>query len=141
MPSFCPNPPGVRADAASGPVQRDATKFAQVCHQARPAERFSETSLNENERLGPTSYERSVNLHRASHTTSTTLWPQYWVERNCFVVRSMIKPWCEILTSFKQPQKTQLPWNPAKPWDGLGFRSVQANGAGAAPRMRELPVG
>ena len=38
------------------------------------------------------------------------------------------------------PQKTQLPWDPARPYAGLGFRSIQASAAGAAPRLRELPV-
>jgi 3',5'-cyclic AMP phosphodiesterase CpdA len=38
------------------------------------------------------------------------------------------------------PQKTQLPWNPDKPYDGLGFRSVRAGASSAAPTMRELPV-
>jgi 3',5'-cyclic AMP phosphodiesterase CpdA len=36
------------------------------------------------------------------------------------------------------PQKTQLPWNAALPYEGLGFRSVHA-GAGA-PRPTELPI-
>jgi hypothetical protein len=37
------------------------------------------------------------------------------------------------------PTKTQLPWDPAQPYKGLGFRSVQAS-ASAAPRLRELPL-
>jgi 3',5'-cyclic AMP phosphodiesterase CpdA len=35
------------------------------------------------------------------------------------------------------PQKTQLPWDSGRPWNGLGFRSVQAGASGAAPRMRK----
>lgn len=38
------------------------------------------------------------------------------------------------------PQKTQLPWNPAQPYKGLGYRSVQASAAGAPPQMSELAV-
>ena len=37
------------------------------------------------------------------------------------------------------PQKTQLPWDPAHPYKGLGFRAVSGT-AGAAPRMRELAL-
>jgi 3',5'-cyclic AMP phosphodiesterase CpdA len=39
------------------------------------------------------------------------------------------------------PAKTQLPWDPAQPYKGLGFRSVKANAYGTAPKLRELPVG
>jgi len=35
------------------------------------------------------------------------------------------------------PQKTQLPWNPAQPYQGLGWRSVAASSAGAAPTISE----
>lgn len=38
------------------------------------------------------------------------------------------------------PQKTQLPWNAALPYDGLGFRSVRAGGSIAVPQIRELPL-
>lgn len=38
------------------------------------------------------------------------------------------------------PQKTQLPWDAARPYQGLGFRTVAASGGGAAPRLRELPL-
>ena len=36
--------------------------------------------------------------------------------------------------------KTQLPWNLAQPYHGLGFRRVQAGAGGAAPTMWELPI-
>jgi 3',5'-cyclic AMP phosphodiesterase CpdA len=39
------------------------------------------------------------------------------------------------------PQKTQLPWDPAQPYKGLGYRSVQASASGRPPAMRELPAG
>ncbi len=38
------------------------------------------------------------------------------------------------------PQKTQLPWDAAQPYKGLGFRSVRATASGAAQGMRELPL-
>jgi 3',5'-cyclic AMP phosphodiesterase CpdA len=38
------------------------------------------------------------------------------------------------------PAKTQLPWNAAQPFQGLGFRAVQAGASGAAPKMWELPI-
>lgn len=37
-------------------------------------------------------------------------------------------------------QKTQLPWDAAQPYKGLGYRAVQAGGTGAAPRMREISM-
>ena len=36
------------------------------------------------------------------------------------------------------PQKTQLPWDPAQPYKGLGFRSVQVGGGGL--RATEHPI-
>ena len=36
------------------------------------------------------------------------------------------------------PQKTQLPWDPAQPYKGLGFRAVQAGNG--APRITEYPI-
>jgi len=39
------------------------------------------------------------------------------------------------------PQKTQLPWDAAQPYKGLGFRSVEASASGAAPKLREQPLG
>lgn len=38
------------------------------------------------------------------------------------------------------PAKTQLPWNPAEPYKGLGYRAVTASASGNPPRMRELPL-
>ncbi len=35
------------------------------------------------------------------------------------------------------PVKTQTPWDPARPYQGLGFRTLQAGASGAAPSMRE----
>ena len=37
------------------------------------------------------------------------------------------------------PQKTQLPWDAAQPYKGLGFRSVGA-GAASVPKLREHPI-
>jgi 3',5'-cyclic AMP phosphodiesterase CpdA len=37
--------------------------------------------------------------------------------------------------------KTQLPWNAAKPYDGLGWRTVRATASGAAQQMREQNIG
>ena len=37
--------------------------------------------------------------------------------------------------------KTQLPWNAAKPYDGLGWRTVRATASGAAQQMREHNIG
>ncbi len=37
--------------------------------------------------------------------------------------------------------KTQLPWNGAKPYDGLGWRTVRATASGAAQQMREHNIG
>ena len=39
------------------------------------------------------------------------------------------------------PQKTQLPWDAAQPYKGLGYRSVEASASGAAPKLRERPLG
>ena len=36
------------------------------------------------------------------------------------------------------PQKTQLPWNEARPFQGLGWRSVEMQGASAKPRERSI---
>ena len=38
-------------------------------------------------------------------------------------------------------KKTQLPWNPAKPYDGLGYRSVRADAHGKAFHLLEQPAG
>ncbi len=37
------------------------------------------------------------------------------------------------------PQKTQLPWDPAAPYKGLGWRSVRVSASGAVPK--EIPFG
>lgn len=37
--------------------------------------------------------------------------------------------------------KTQLPWNAAKPYDGLGWRTVRATASGAAQQMLEHNIG
>ena len=37
------------------------------------------------------------------------------------------------------PQKTQVPWDPAHPYKGLGFRSVTTSTA-APPSAREIPL-
>jgi hypothetical protein len=49
--------------------------------------------------------------------------------------RSIMFPLSPVGTA---PQKTQLPWDAAQPYKGLGFRSVHA-GAGIAPLLREVP--
>ncbi len=38
-------------------------------------------------------------------------------------------------------KKTMLPWNPAKPYDGLGYRSVRADMQGKAFHLIEQPAG
>ena len=38
------------------------------------------------------------------------------------------------------PQKTQLPWDPAQPFKGLGWRAVQGSGNWSAPTVREVPL-
>ena len=35
------------------------------------------------------------------------------------------------------PQKTQLPWDPGHPYQGLGWRSVTASSSGTTPRLSE----
>jgi 3',5'-cyclic AMP phosphodiesterase CpdA len=37
-------------------------------------------------------------------------------------------------------KKAPIPWNPAKPYNGLGFRTVQTNAGGAPYSLTELPV-
>ena len=39
-----------------------------------------------------------------------------------------------------QDKRTPLPWDAARPYQGLGFRSVQADPAGKAYTLTELPV-
>jgi len=39
-----------------------------------------------------------------------------------------------------QPKREPLPWNPDEPYRGLGFREVEAEGAGAMFSIHELPV-
>lgn len=39
------------------------------------------------------------------------------------------------------PKKAPIPWDPAKPYDGLGFRTVRARPAAADYPITELPVG
>lgn len=39
-----------------------------------------------------------------------------------------------------QPNRTPLPWDPAQPYKGLGFRSVDAELKQAAYRIAEFPV-
>ena len=38
------------------------------------------------------------------------------------------------------PQKTQLPWDPAQPFKGLGWRAVQGSGNWSASTVREVPL-
>jgi len=38
------------------------------------------------------------------------------------------------------PAKTQLPWDAARPFNGLGFRTVEAGAGGAGPKMWEQPL-
>lgn len=38
------------------------------------------------------------------------------------------------------PKKAPIPWNPAKPYDGLGFRTVQAKTGGKEYLLSEWPV-
>ncbi len=37
--------------------------------------------------------------------------------------------------------KTQLPWDAATPYKGLGWRTVRATASGAAQQMREQNIG
>jgi hypothetical protein len=39
-----------------------------------------------------------------------------------------------------QPKRAPIPWNPAEPYEGLGFRSVEADAATAAYAITEHPV-
>lgn len=39
-----------------------------------------------------------------------------------------------------QPNRTPLPWNPAEPYKGLGFRGVDAEIKEAAYKITEYPV-
>ena len=39
-----------------------------------------------------------------------------------------------------QPNRTPLPWDPSAPYKGLGFREVEAEDAGTAFKLTELPV-
>jgi len=39
-----------------------------------------------------------------------------------------------------QPKRTPLPWDPAQPYRGLGFREVAAGAGKAAPVITELPM-
>jgi 3',5'-cyclic AMP phosphodiesterase CpdA len=39
------------------------------------------------------------------------------------------------------PVKTQLPWDAAQPYKGLGYRSVRATASGAPHRVQELNIG
>jgi len=39
-----------------------------------------------------------------------------------------------------QEKRTPLPWDPAAPYKGLGFREVEAEDAGIAYKVTELPV-
>jgi hypothetical protein len=39
-----------------------------------------------------------------------------------------------------QPDRTPLPWNPAEPYKGLGFRNVEAESAEAEYKIAEYPV-
>jgi len=38
------------------------------------------------------------------------------------------------------PKKAPIPWDPAKPYNGLGFRTVQTKSSGAPYSLTELPV-
>jgi len=39
-----------------------------------------------------------------------------------------------------QPKRTPLPWNPAAPYSGLGFREIEVKGAAYGFEVTELPV-
>jgi len=39
-----------------------------------------------------------------------------------------------------QPNRTPVPWDPAQPYKGLGFRNVDAELKEAAYRITEYPV-
>ena len=39
-----------------------------------------------------------------------------------------------------QPKRTPLPWDPAQPYRGLGWREVEAERRGAQFAITELPV-
>jgi hypothetical protein len=39
-----------------------------------------------------------------------------------------------------QPQRNPLPWDPAHPYQGLGFRDIEAEAKDAAFKLTELPV-
>jgi hypothetical protein len=38
------------------------------------------------------------------------------------------------------PKKAPIPWDPAKPYNGLGFRTVQTKSSGAPYSLSEWPV-
>lgn len=38
------------------------------------------------------------------------------------------------------PQKTQVPWDTAQPFKGLGWRAIDASNGGSAPKLREMPL-
>ena len=38
-------------------------------------------------------------------------------------------------------KKAQIPWNPAEPYKGLGFRDVEAEVADALYEIKEFPIG
>ena len=50
--------------------------------------------------------------------------------------KSLMFPWAPVGTE----KKTQIPWDAARPYAGLGIRSVQTSAAGTPPVARELPV-
>jgi hypothetical protein len=39
-----------------------------------------------------------------------------------------------------QPKRTPLPWDPAQPYRGLGFREVEAQAKAAQYAIAELPL-
>ncbi len=52
--------------------------------------------------------------------------------------RSLMFPLSPVGTA---PQKTQLPWDPAHPYQGLGYRTIELSAAGRTATMREIPAG
>ena len=52
--------------------------------------------------------------------------------------KSLIFP---LPAPLSQPKRTPLPWDPAHPYRGLGFREVEAQEAGASLSIEELAVG
>lgn len=52
--------------------------------------------------------------------------------------KSLIFP---LPAPMSQPKREPLPWDPANPYRGLGFREVEVEDGGTAFKIDERPVG